>query len=62
MENMALEILEEYIEEMKSAPEQGTFSKDYLQGQAVGMLRALCLLDVITPEQSDEFRERIFAE
>lgn len=57
-----LEEIEKRIAEMKNAPEKGAFSKDYLQGQAVGMVRALHILDAITSEQSEEFSARIFAE
>lgn len=55
-----LTIIEQKIKELGTAPECGTFSRDYIQGQAAGMVTALHITKLITDDEYQELSKRIY--
>lgn len=54
------ELLKSHIEEMKTAPKEGLFSKDYVQGQAAGTLTALHLIKALTDKEYEELAKQVY--
>lgn len=55
-----LDLIKEKIEEIKTAPKEGAFSRDYLQGQAEGMLTALSVIEILTDKEYEAIAVQIF--
>lgn len=53
-------LLKEYIEEMKTAPKDGNFSRDFIQGKAAGTLTALHLIKAITNEEFEKLAKQVY--